>query len=75
MGKRGLNIPGCIKLVVFIFTLLFISGCETTKGFSKGVASGIGSTVGNTAQGAAKDSHTAYNFIGALDDWIKENLW
>ena len=78
MGKKELTMSRCTKLIIFIFILFFISGCETAKGFSKGmtsVAGGIGSAVGDTAEGVAKDTYTASNFIGALDDWIKENLW
>lgn len=70
------------KLVAFIFILLLISGCETAKGFSKGVTTGVAgvgngviSTVAYTGEGAAKDSYAAYNLIGALDNWIKDNLW
>jgi len=65
----------CAKLIIFSFFIFLLSGCETAKGFSKGIASGIGSTVGYTAEGVPKDTRTAYNLIGALDDWIKENLW
>ena len=65
----------CAKLILFGFFILLLSGCETAKGFSKGVGSGVTSTVAYTAEGAAKDTHTAYNLITAIDDWIKENLW
>ena len=70
------------KLILLGFFIFLLSGCETAKGFSKGmakgmtgVAGGVGSAIGDTAEGAAKDTYTAYNFLGALDDWIKENLW
>jgi purine-nucleoside phosphorylase len=73
------------KFIPLVFLLLVISGCQTAKGFSKGmkgtatgimgVGTGVTSTVVYTTEGAVKDTHTAYNLIGALDDWIKENLW
>ncbi len=82
MDKKELAMSRCAKLITLVFLLFAISGCETAKGFSKGmttgvagVGAGITSTVAYTAEGAAKDSYTAYNLIGALDDWIKENLW
>jgi len=68
----------CAKLILFGFFILLLSGCETAKGFSKGMAkgmTGIAGAVGDTAEGVAKDTYTAYNFISAIDDWIKENLW
>lgn len=68
----------CAKLILLGFFILLLSGCETAKSFSKGMASvagGVGSAIGDTAEGAAKDTYTAYNFISAIDDWIKENLW
>jgi len=70
------------KAVVFILALFLISGCETSKGLGKGavsigtgVGTGVGSAACDTAQGVAKDSRSAWDFIGRLDDWIKENLW
>ncbi|MDD5155528.1 MAG: hypothetical protein PHF11_03475 [Candidatus Omnitrophica bacterium] len=70
------------KAVVFILVLFFMSGCETSKGVGKGVVSigtgvgaGVGSAACSTADGVAKDSRSAWSFIGKLDDWIKENLW
>jgi hypothetical protein len=83
MDKKELAMSReCAKLIIFVFLLFLISGCETAKSFSKGMAAGIAgvgsgvtSTVAYTAEGATKDTHTAYNLIGAIDDWIKENLW
>ncbi len=72
----------CAGLIALIFLILAVSGCETVKGLSKGVTTGVAgvgigvtSAVAYTAEGAAKDTYAAYNFLGAADDWIKENLW
>lgn len=56
-----------ISVILFFFAVILFSGCETAKGAACGVSS--------TVEGAAKDTGGAYNFIMALDDWIKEHAW
>jgi len=61
MYKKGI-------LCLFLFLgSIFISGCETAKGAAYGI--------GATAAGVGKDTHNAYNFIQAMDRWMRKNLW
>jgi predicted small secreted protein len=52
---------------LFFSLVILLAGCETAKGAAYGV--------GTTVEGAAKDTRGAGNFIMAVDDWIKENIW
>jgi len=59
-------------LCLFLFLgSIFIGGCETAKGAAYGAAYGISAT----AAGVGKDTYNAYNFIQAMDRWIRKNLW
>lgn len=72
MGKRGGRMRSKVGIAVILFVLvIFIAGCETTKGVGKGVAGGIGAT----AKGIGKDSYNLWQFIQTSDSWIKKNMW
>jgi predicted small secreted protein len=65
MGKKW------VLFAVLFLMVALLGGCETSKGFAKGTAS----TVESTTVGASKDVKTSCNFIMALDNWFKKNLW
>lgn len=44
--------------------LLFLGGCETTKGLVGGVAGGV-------SEGAKKD----WAALKRVDNWMRENMW
>ncbi|MFH1678622.1 MAG: hypothetical protein ABH914_03275 [Candidatus Omnitrophota bacterium] len=52
---------------ILFLGIVFLSGCETTKGFSKGVTQGIGKGMVDTAvwtsEGAVEDSKDTYKFL------------
>ena len=56
-------------MAAFILTtsMLFLSGCETTKGVAVGV--------GATAIGVGKDAKSAWQGVVKADEWVKKNLW
>ncbi len=51
------------SIAVFL-GMIFIAGCETTKGVATGVAEGV-----------SKDTKTACSWVKKADNWIKDNLW
>jgi hypothetical protein len=52
-------------------TIFLVGGCQTSLGLGKGVATGAE----GAAIGAYSDTRSAFNFIRALDEWIKKNIW
>ncbi|MBL7081475.1 MAG: hypothetical protein ISS44_02775 [Candidatus Omnitrophica bacterium] len=59
------------SILLVLLLVLFLSGCETTKG----AVMGGGAVVISTGQGIAKDSTNFWQAALRLDDWMRENLW
>lgn len=54
-------------VILFLGSIILLSGCETAGGFGKGVAL--------TVEGAGKDTCNVFGALGAADDWMRKNLW
>jgi predicted small secreted protein len=61
-------------LVIMLFLLVALAGCETAKGVGA-TAYGVGSGLVSTAEGAGKDTYNFWNFLKSVDRWMQENLW
>ncbi len=74
MDAKELKMPLNKKRILcwaLFFGIMFLGGCETTKG----LVEGIGTTAQGAAKGAAKDTAGIWQGILKADNWIKENLW
>jgi hypothetical protein len=54
----------CAILCLLFSLTVLACGCQTVAGGASGMA-----------EGAVKDAQTLCGAIGAVDSWIKKNLW
>lgn len=60
-----------IVRVIVVFSLLFISGCQTTKNTVTGTAQ----TTYMIGKGLVEDASGVAGAVMAADQWFKEHYW
>jgi hypothetical protein len=58
-------------IVLFLSGIVFLGGCETTKGLAEGTTASIVCP----AKGAAQDAGSLWDAVLKLDQWIRKNFW
>jgi predicted small secreted protein len=71
MDKVECSAIRSLFFVAILSVVIFLSGCQTAKGFSSNFCSGLGAA----AEGFGKDLSNLWGSLQAADRWMQDNLW